>query len=177
MYQITIIGHICGNVYCEILNELFKRSDSFLFHLPNMGKMLVNERNIEYFPEYELGYTEEDNQEKHISYIKQVQPYLEIIKNDIIESHIDTGYLNQVSNIEMEVFRVSISENSKAFFSKTNDFLNWKYPKLPEDPCFLSNGECIFQCLSHEELCFLNYYDKKIIKLLKTNNIDFYRSK
>ena len=176
MYQIVITSPLCGKVYQDLITILIQRSDSFLFHLPNMGKVLINERNAEFMPEYPLGYTEEEDQELHKLYIKRMEQYLDIIQNDIIESHIDTGYLDQVSNIEIKVFNVSISNKTISFFRKTDDFSKWKYPDMPENPCFLLKGECLFQCIAHENICFLNFYDPKIIKLFKANKIKFFKS-
>lgn len=176
MYQITIVGNVRGEAYNQLIDHLIRQSDSFLFHLPNMGKLLVNERNIEFLHEYSLGYTEENDQDEHQEYVKNMQPFLDIIRNDVIEYHKDTGYLDQVSSIEMEVFHVSISEKTPSFFSKADNILNWKYPNFPEDPCFLSNGKCIFQCIVHEGMCYLNYYDPVILNLLEKNNIEFFRS-
>ena len=71
MYQITIVDDISGNAYDELIEYLIRKCNSFLFHLPNMGKMLINERNAELLPEYSVGYTEERNQEKHRTYGKK----------------------------------------------------------------------------------------------------------
>lgn len=176
MFEITITGDISGIVYEKLIDRLIQQSDSFLFHLPNMGKLLVNERNINLFPEYSLGYTEETDQDDHIEYVRNMQPFIDIIRSDVIEHHNDTGYLDQVSSVEIDVFNVIVNEKTKTFFSSTNSILSWRYPRLPEDPCFISNGMCIFQCIAHEGLCYLNYNDPVILALLKENNIDHYRS-
>lgn len=151
---------------------LIERSDSYLFHLPNMGKILINERNAEYFPQYPLGYTQEEDQDSHAVYIKRMKWHIDLIKEDIIESHIDTGYLNQTSNSELEIYHVAISERTLGFFSGTRDFFKWLYPILPEDPCFLSKGKCIFQCIAHENLCYLYIDDREIVKFLKRNHVE-----
>lgn len=177
MFQITIVGNISGMAYEKLIDRLIQQSDSFLFHLPNMGKLLVNERNIDLFPEYSLGYIEETDHDDYAEYVRNMQPFLNTIRSDIIEHHNDTGYLDQISSIEMDVFNVMVSKKTKAFFSNSDNILSWKYPKLPEDPCFISNGVCIFQCIVHEGMCYLNYKDPFILGLLKENNIDYFRSR
>ena len=177
MFQITIFGNISGMVYEKLIDRLIQQSDSFLFHLPNMGKLLVNERNIDLFPEYQLGYTEETDHDDHAEYVRNMQPFLNIIRSDIIEHHNDTGYLDQISSIEMDVFNVMVSKKTKTFFANSDNILSWKYPTLPEDPCFISNGVCIFHCIAHEGMCYLNYKDPFILALLKENNIDYFRSR
>lgn len=176
MYQITIVNDIRGNAYNELIEYLIRKCDSFLFHLPNMGKLLINERNAEFFPEYSVGYTEEKDQEKHRRYIKKVEPLLDIISNDITERWKDTGYLDQTSNIEMEIFQILISEQTCMFFANTESILSWKYPDLPEDPCFMCDEVCIFQCIAHEGLCFFYSTDPWIFDFLKKYNIDFFIS-
>ena len=116
MFEITIFDDICGVAYTRLIEHLIQKCDSFLFHLPNVGKMLINERNSKHFPEYPIGYTEEIDQHKHNEYIKKVQPLLEIVSADIIEQYKDTGYLDQTSNIEVEVFRIAMSKQSSLFF-------------------------------------------------------------
>ena len=73
MHEITIWDDICGSAYFELVDYLLKQSTSILFHLPNMGKTLVNERNAALMAEsihhYEIGYSEEINQECHIEYV------------------------------------------------------------------------------------------------------------
>lgn len=171
MYQ--IISSINGNTYQELVQLLIEQSDSFLFYLPNMGKTLVNERNADLMSQYSIGYSHEEDQDLHAAYIKRMQWYIDLIRDDIIKSYADTGYLNQVSNLEIEVHHVAISEKTKDFFAQTNDFSKWKYPALPENPCFMLNGKCVFQCIAHENLCFLYINDGRIKKLLKKNKVEF----
>jgi hypothetical protein len=174
MYQITTTTDISGSAYNELIAYLTRHCDSFSFHLPNMGKMLVNERNAQYFPEYPIGYTEEIDQEKHRIYIGSVQPLINIISNDIIKQWKDTGYLDQISSIETEIFHALISPQTPIFFATAERILAWKYPKLPEDPCFFSNGICVFQCIAHESMCYFNSADPWILQFLKKHKIDFF---
>ena len=116
MKDIIINGFISKKAYNELLMFLIKKSDTYMFHLPNMGKILVNQRNHKDFPEYPLGYTEIYDQKDHFNYIDKVKKHLKIIQSDIISSHIDTGYLEQTFNIEIEVFNVNVSEKTFDFF-------------------------------------------------------------
>ncbi len=174
MYQITTTSDISGTAYSELIAYLTRQCDSFSFHLPNMGKMLVNERNAQYFPEYPIGYTEETDQEKHRAYIERVQPLVHSISNDITKQWKDTGYLDQISSVEMEVFHSSVSLRTPSFFATAESILSWKYPDLPEDPCFFSEGVCIFQCIAHEGMCYFTSKDVWILEFLKKHNIDFF---
>lgn len=174
MYDIT--SSINGNTYDEIVRILIRRSDSFLFNLPNMGKILINKRNAESMKEYEIGYTEEFDQDLHYAYMKRVGYYLDMIREDIITLHTDTGYLDQFSNREIEVYHVAVSEKTEDFFNQTNDFSKWMYPALPENPCFLENNKCIFQCIAHENLCFLYVEDVRIKTILKKDHVEFFES-
>ena len=173
MFEITIVGNICGEAYDKLISRLVQISESFLFHLPNMGKTLVNERNAELMEGYPLGYIEETDCEQHQAYIEKMQPFLNIIEKDIIEHHKDTGYLDQMSNLEIDVYSVTISENTKNFFAKSDNVFNWQYPNFPEDPCFLSSDDCIFQVIAHENLSFLYRDDPYIISLLDEYDIEY----
>ncbi len=173
--MIQIFDSLKDETYQKFIQLLLEQSDSFIFNVPNMGKTLVNERNAEFMPEHKLGYTEEFEQDLHYEYIKKIEPYIDFIKDDTISVCTDTGYLNQVSNLEIQVYHMSISEKSKDFFAKTNNFEKWLYPEFPEDPCFLKNKKCVFQCISHEELFFLYSANRKIRSFLKDNNIKYKR--
>ena len=173
MFEITTFGNISGEAYNELIKLLVIKSDSFMFHLPNMGKTLINARNAILFPEYPIGYTEETAEEQHIEYLNRMQPFLDVISDDIVEHHKDTGYLDQTYNIEIDVYTVKISEKSKTFFSICDNILSWKYPDFPENLCFISNGVCIFHCIAHEKLCFIYCRDSEILSLLEKNKIDF----
>ena len=174
MYE--ILGSLSGKAYNEMISLLVHRCDSFIFHLPNMGKLMINERNAKFLSSYPVGYSKEENQNEHREYVDRVDKFLDVIKNDIVRDYTDTGYLDQVSSIEMRIYHVSISSRTKHFFELTDNFSNWRYPSLPENPCFLSKGKCIFQCIAHENLCFIYSDDKEFELLLKRNRIEFVQS-
>lgn len=174
MKKIIINDSISNKAYNDLLLFLIKKSDTYMFHLPNMGKILVNRRNHNDFPEYPLGYTEIDNQNEHFNYIEKVKINLKKIQSDIISSHIDTGYLDQTFNIEIEVFNVKVSEKTLDFFSSTDSFSNWKYPDLPENPCFFIDEKCVFECIAHEKMCVINPFDSEIFDILKKHKIDYF---
>jgi hypothetical protein len=169
----NVFGVLSPNAYIELVQLLLKKSDSFLISLPNMGKSLVNERNVHLLNGYPLGYSVEEDQDLHLAYIKWTKQYLDLIRNDIIRSYTDTGYLDHTTNIAMDIFHVAISERTIDFFSQTDDFSRWMYPAFPENPCFLSNGKCIFQCIAHERLCILYIEDKEIKHFLRRNRIKY----
>ncbi len=98
MYPITTTCGISGTAYSELIAYLTRQCDTFYFHLPNMGKMLVNERNAPYFPEYPIGYNEVTDEKEHLAYVEHVQPLVHSISNDITKQWKDTGYHNQISN-------------------------------------------------------------------------------
>ena len=54
-----------------------------------------------------------------------------------------------------------------------NGFSDWVYPDAPEDPCFLSNGKCVFQCIAHEGLQYLYSNNKVILDFFKKNKVAF----
>ena len=172
--DIIINGFISKEAYNELLLFLIEKSDTYMFHLPNMGKMLINQRNHKDFPEYPLGYTEINDQKDHFNYVDNVKKYLEIIQSDIISSHIDTGYLEQTFNIEIEVFNVNISEKTLDFFSITDSFYEWQYPELPENPCFFVDGKCIFECVAHEKMCIIYLYNEEVVNILNKHNVQYF---
>lgn len=169
--MVKILDDIQGDCYSELIAMLLEQSDEVLFHLPNMDKIVINERNVRSMPGFPIGYVEEREQTNFQNYYKRVTPYIELISNDIVSRYFDTGYLDQYSNHEIEVFHVKTSENTAKFFASANDLAQWRYPFLPEDPCFLQNGKCIFKCISHEKI--YSYYgaDKRIIKFLRKHRL------
>ena len=174
MKKLIINDSISKKAYNELLLFLIKKSDTYMFHLPNMGKILVNQRNHKDSPDYPLGYTEIDDQKDHFNYVDKVKIHLKKIQSDIISSHIDTGYLEQTFNIEIEVFNVNVSEKTFDFFSITDSFYEWQYPNLPENPCFFINGKCIFECIAHEKMCVIDPFDNEIFSILKKHEIKYF---
>lgn len=171
MYE--IYGPLNREVYLDLVRLLIKRSNSFLISLPNMGKTMVNERNAKLMQNYPIGYSIEENQDLHFAYVKWTDRYINLIKDNIIQRYTDTGYLDQTTSVAMEIIHVSIGENTIDFFSQTDDFSKWTYPAFPENPCFLSNGKCIFQCIAHENLCIIYIDDKEIKSFLKKRKISY----
>ncbi|MBQ7344631.1 MAG: hypothetical protein IJW45_01030 [Oscillospiraceae bacterium] len=170
MYE--IYGELNKEAYLELVRSLLKRSDSIMFDLPNMGRVLVNERNAKLMENYPIGYVVEEDQDLHLAYINRTARYLDLIRDDIIQSYTDTGYLDQISSISMEIFHVAVSEDTYDLFAQTDDFSGWRYPAFPEDPCFLSGGKCIFQCIAHERLCLLYIEDEEMIRFLGREKLD-----
>lgn len=174
MYE--IYGSLCGKAYNEMISLLVHRCDSFIFHLPNMGKFMINERNAKFLQDYPVGYSKEEDQDSFREYVVRVGRFLNVITTDIVQTYTDTGYLDQVSSIAMQIYHVSISPRTKIFFEQTDSFSKWKYPSMPENPCFLSKGKCVFQCIAHENLCFIYSDDKEFEQLLKRNKVEFVKS-
>ena len=167
---------INGNMYYKFIDFLLERSDTYLFVLPNMGKTLVNERNRKLMSEYPVGYSYEEDPKLHKIYIKNTRKSVCLIEQDIISKCVDTGYLDQVTSIEMEVFHSKISDRTKEFLYKVDDFGKWLYPYFPEDICFFCEGKCIFQCVSHENLLLLYLDNRDVRDFLKKEDINFERN-
>ena len=172
-YMVNILDDVQKDCYHTLIKLLLEQSDEILFHLPNMDKIIVNERNVDLMPGYPIGYVEELEQTNFQNYYKRVKPYIELISNDITSRYFDTGYLDQRSNREIEVFRVKTSADTIKFFASANDLAQWRYPFLPADPCFLQDEKCIFKCISHEKI--YSYYgtDKRIVKLLRKHRLKY----
>ncbi len=171
--MLQILDALNGDTYKKIIELLIKYSDSFIFTVPNMGKILVNKRNAKFMSEYPIGFSEEYDQKLHLDYINRIQEYINVVEDDIITTCVDTGYLDQISNLEIAVYHVAISEKSTDFFALTNDFAKWVYPEYPENPCFLLKNNCIFQSITHEDLYFLYLDNADVRNFLKRNNINY----
>lgn len=78
---VCITSEIQDNAYDELMNWLESKCDSFSFCLPHFGKVVVTESNADIYPEYEIGYVEEDEESKkdYEQYRRRVQKYLENI--------------------------------------------------------------------------------------------------
>ena len=64
--HVCITSEIQDNAYDELMNWLESKCDSFSFCLPHFGKVVVTESNADIYPEYEIGYVEEDEERKKI---------------------------------------------------------------------------------------------------------------
>ena len=89
--HVCITSEIQDNAYDELMNWLESKCDSFSFCLPHFGKVVVTESNADIYPEYEIGYVEEDEESKkdYEQYRRRVQKYLENISEYIIENYVD----------------------------------------------------------------------------------------
>ena len=83
--HVCITSEIQDNTYDELMNWLESKCDSFSFCLPHFGKVVVTESNADIYPEYEIGYVEEDEESKkdYEQYRRRVQKYLENISEDL----------------------------------------------------------------------------------------------
>lgn len=171
MYQ--IFEPIRKSTYEKLIELLITKSDSFIFHLPNYGKIYVNERNKELMSEYPIGYSEEESQEEYETYVREMDKYIDIVREDIIERYTDTGYLDQAFGYEIEIYHMAISDKTMKLLKQTDDLSKWLYPELPENPCFLRDGKCVFECIAHEYLYFIYVEDEEIEDFLRKNKIEY----
>lgn len=163
-----------GELYEKTIDCLIQECDSYIFNLPNMEKVWVNERNRKHMKGFPLGYTEIVDPNEHEKYLAITKKYTDIIQPDIIKRKRDTGYLNQCSSNEIEIFHVRVSHRTKKLFMQFNSFSDWIYPDAPEDPCFLSQGKCVFQCISHEGLQYLFSKNRVLLDLFKKNKAEVF---
>ncbi|MFR5919213.1 hypothetical protein [Eubacterium ventriosum] len=116
--HVCITSEIQDNAYDELMNWLESKCDSFSFCLPHFGKVVVTESNADIYPEYEIGYVEEDEESKkdYEQYRRRVQKYLENISEYIIENYVDIEYCETISGYEKEIFIIKFNNITKKFF-------------------------------------------------------------
>ena len=133
--HVCITSEIQDNAYDELMNWLESKCDSFSFCLPHFGKVVVTESNADIYPEYEIGYVEEDEESKkdYEQYRRRVQKYLENISEYIIENYVDIEYCETISGYEKEIFIIKFNNITKKFFENVKDLYCWLYPEFPED--------------------------------------------
>lgn len=132
--HVCITSEIQDNAYDELMNWLESKCDSFSFCLPHFGKVVVTESNADIYPEYEIGYVEEDEESKkdYEQYRRRVQKYLENISEYIIENYVDIEYCETISGYEKEIFIIKFNNITKKFFENVKDLYGWLYPEFPE---------------------------------------------
>lgn len=153
--HVCITSEIQDNAYDELMNWLESKCDSFSFCLPHFGKVVVTESNADIYPEYEIGYVEEDEESKkdYEQYRRIVQKYLENISEYIIENYVDIEYCETISGYEKEIFIIKFNNITKKFFENVKDLYGWLYPEFPEDLSFYIDGELYMRSIAHEKYC------------------------
>lgn len=133
-FEYSQLSEIQDNAYDELMNWLESKCDSFSFCLPHFGKVVVTESNADIYPEYEIGYVEEDEESKkdYEQYRRRVQKYLENISEYIIENYVDIEYCETISGYEKEIFIIKLNNITKKFFENVKDLYGWLYPEFPE---------------------------------------------
>ena len=111
--HVCITSEIQDNAYDELINWLESKCDSFSFCLSHFGKVVVTESNADIYPEYEIGYVEEDEESKkdYEQYRRRVQKYLENISEYIIENYVDIEYCETISGYEKEIFIIKFNNS------------------------------------------------------------------
>lgn len=177
--HIFVTSEVRDDVYDELINWLVSKCDSFSFCLPHFGKVVVTESNAEIYPEYEIGYVEEDEESKkdYELYRRKVQEYLKSISEYIIENYVDTEYCESISGYEKEIFIIKFSNVTKKFLENVRDLYGWSYPDFPEDLSFYIDGKLYMRSIGHERICELYSESKELKKFLKNNDLQFYKVK
>ena len=173
--HVCITSEIQDNEYDELMNWLESKCDSFSFCLPHFGKVVVTESNADIYPEYEIGYVEEDEESKkdYEQYRRRVQKYLENISEYIIENYVDIEYCETISGYEKEIFIIKLNNITKKFFENVKDLYGWLYPEFPEDLSFYIDGKLYMRSIAHERICEFYSESKELKRFLKNNGLQF----
>ena len=168
-FEYSQLSEIQDNAYDELMNWLESKCDSFSFCLPHFGKVVVTESNADIYPEYEIGYVEEDEESKkdYEQYRRRVQKYLENISEYIIENYVDIEYCETISGYEKEIFIIKFNNITKKFFENVKDLYGWLYPEFPEDLSFYIDGELYMRSIAHERICEFYSESKELKRFLK----------
>lgn len=159
--HVCITSEIQDNAYDELINWLESKCDSFSFCLSHFGKVVVTESNADIYPEYEIGYVEEDEESKkdYEQYRRRVQKYLENISEYIIENYVDIEYCETISGYEKEIFIIKFNNITKKFFENVKDLYGWLYPEFPEH--LTQKGMAKTKTLFfHSHILFYFWYDE-----------------
>lgn len=161
--------------YIKLLNFFLTRCDIVAFCLPNFGTKFQIKYSSNYIDEYELIFNSLDRNSKIFSdYKNEVQPFLNLLKEDTLKVYQNIHYFDQTSNYEKEIYILNYNKKIYEIFKSVKRFDNWRYPKLPEDLYFFSGNKCYFSFVSHEGE--YGIYDNSVetIKFMEQIGLNFY---
>ena len=141
--MLLIQNAIKSNQYRRLIEYAYTRCDMFTLRVPTHV-------------------LEEDNE-----FRVDINNKLEIIEPFIIKKYSDCEYFCSIGG-DSVIYVVSLDKRLNQFLQDAGDLYHWEYPRsMPEDLCFISNGECWLESIAHEELCRIFTQSAAEIDLLK----------
>lgn len=160
--------------YIKLLDFFLTRCDVAVFCLPNFETKFPIKYSSNYVDEYKLIFNTLDrNSTAFKDYKKEVQPFLNLLKEDTLKVYQDIQYFDQTTNYEKEIYIINYNKKNNQIFKSVKRFDNWRYPKLPEDLYFFSEGKCYFSFVSHESEYGIYDNSEETIEFIKAIGIDF----
>lgn len=139
----------------KLINIMYNYCDAFSFHLTNNFKTC---RSIE-------GLSESDGN-KYLKYKNNLLPIINEFSNYVLTNYKSLDYLGFHYYNKLEVYVIKFNKYTKDILIKSKGILSWKFPNMPDDLCFFSNGVCLLRSVAHENLIFLYTKDEALKKKL-----------
>lgn len=170
---------IKGEAYKIFIRYALEYSDTFTFCIPNFNYLRVTDTNKAFLDKEDIADSKsrtniKDNEDFKI-YKRNVQPFLNVIENQIIATYNNTVYNGQIYNYDSEIYVAEIKDIDKCFefLTSADSLFSWKANKYPEDICFFANGYCWLQSIAHEGDCFVYINDSQTLQKLKDMGLKF----
>lgn len=78
----------------------------------------------------------------------------------IISTRFSNEYCSSCYGDTQKIYRIRLNQEVIEVLQTAEHLFGWKYPFLPEDPCFYVKGKCLIETISHEGFWRLFSEDK-----------------
>lgn len=176
MYRV-VAETISDEVYKNFLDYMLLRCDIFTLCLPNLYKLVVNEKTAKFLPKNINTQAEHIlEMEKHYNdYIKQIQPAINKLQKFLLFHYFDTSYNGIEKSYEMDINVYKVDQESIEVLKAQNSILDWQYPNTMEDLCFFYKGHCFMQTIAHDYYCVIFLNEKYDLSILRKIGVKLYK--
>ncbi len=139
--------------YESLLQYAFESCDILTLQVPNNNKLVINEYNIKGNSQFHVGdCIISDDPLYEIYYDNANRLMNKLFGKYITRTFFATEYLTSIYSTERKIYQIDFKQEVMENLFFTGSLFAWKFPFLPEDLRFFSEGKCCSKALHMKKL-------------------------
>jgi hypothetical protein len=181
--MLYVKNKIDGLKYSQLMSYAINRCDVLTYRVKNYNKIMVGDHNLNMFPGHIIGdiidvEVVRNIREDNIYELDVISLFQNAANKYCIKRYEDHEYFSSNAGHMSEIYVLQINPSIMSLLSSVDSIYDWIPPRMPEDLCFFSKGECWLKSESHSNSCWIysDRSDRIERRLLRQIGVRFHES-